>query len=501
MHLQLLKLPSELVVAIAEKAALSDVLQLRRACKALAKICEFPLQHRKRKLYLHPKSVLYAIDLLSDTTWSKYVEEIVLLGNSTSRMRTREPSGTQLPDFRLDYHPWSQFPPTAEGEREMTYSELTHAELNTFEENYASLVEGLARLPKLKTIRYAAKVIDPGFCAVSESTVLEHARSRDTWQLHFGNEGQPRMHLALHTVWWSDAQVFVALADKLRNQLVFMDILQPMPAIKQHRDRDIRGPSILRQQALYRKITFGSNLTKLKIVAPGMQGWNNFLKNLSMSMPGLQALEVVLTSTMDEQSMRFRQTLDLPSTNFAVVWEEDSNRRSRFNLTDFAVGSQSTLRFLSLSGQSSFPYPISTNSILPFLRHHKCSLEHMTLNNIVFYHASANGLMEGNAGAVTIGAGMRTFFEVIRDELDLKSAHVQVDRIGCDEKCRFDTEAAHDAACSAYPAADSWVNVKELDDLAAEMKVELRDDSWDFGQVVLRPSTTKAGGSGAHSAS
>lgn len=313
MALQLLKLPSELVVAIAEKAELSDVLRLRLTCKALAKICEFPLQDRKRKLYLHPKSVLYAIDLLSDVTWSNDIVEIVLLGNSTSRMRTREPSGTQLPDFRLDYHPWSQFPPTANGERDMTYSELTHAELNTFEDNYAPLVEGLANLPKLKTIRYSGRLIDPGFCAVSESTVLEHARSRDTWQLSFGNEGQPRMHLALHTVWWSDAQVFVALTDRLRDKLVFMDILQPMPAIKQHRDRDIRGPSVLRQQALYRKITFGSNLTKLKIVAPGMQGWNGFLRNLSTSMPGLLALEVVLTSTMDEQSMRFRQTLDLPS--------------------------------------------------------------------------------------------------------------------------------------------------------------------------------------------
>lgn len=109
--------------------------------------------------------------------------------------------------------------------------------------------------------------------------------------------------------------------------------------------------------------------------------------------------------------------------------------------------------------------------------------------------------MEGDAGVVTIGAGMRTFLEFVRDELDLKSAHVYIDRIGCDEKCKFDTEAAHNAACGAYPAADSWVDVKELDDLAAEMKVELRDDSWDFGEVVLRPSISKAKGSGAHSVS
>ena len=70
-----------------------------------------------------------------------------------------------------------------------------------------------------------------------------------------------------------------------------------------------------------------------------------------------------------------------------------------------------------------------------------------------------------------------------------------------DERCRFDTEAAHNAACGAYPAADSWVDVKELDDLAAEMKVELRDDSWDFGEVVLRPSTSQTDGFGARAAS
>ncbi|EME76880.1 uncharacterized protein MYCFIDRAFT_200889 [Pseudocercospora fijiensis CIRAD86] len=84
---------------------------------------------------------------------------------------------------------------------------------------------------------------------------------------------------------------------------------------------------------------------------------------------------------------------------------------------------------------------------------------------------------EGSPSVVTIGAGMRTLLECIRDELDLKSAQIYVDRIGCNEKCRFDTEAAYNVACGVYPAVTSWVDVKELDDLAADMEVELRDGS------------------------
>lgn len=90
-------------------------------------------------------------------------------------------------------------------------------------------------------------------------------------------------------------------------------------------------------------------------------------------------------------------------------------------------------------------------------------MKDLSFQNVVFYHASASGLMDGHADFVSSGAGMRTVIEVVRDELQLDSAQIAVPRLGCDEKCRLDTGGQHNAAHGAYPASDAWANVEELD--------------------------------------
>ena len=49
-------------------------------------------------------------------------------------------------------------------EREVGYEDLKQAEMNSFGGNYAVLVEGLAKLPKVKTLRYwgSTTTIGPG---------------------------------------------------------------------------------------------------------------------------------------------------------------------------------------------------------------------------------------------------------------------------------------------------------------------------------------------------
>ncbi|EME41444.1 hypothetical protein DOTSEDRAFT_26612 [Dothistroma septosporum NZE10] len=116
-------------------------------------------------------------------------------------------SNAQGPDWRLNLHTWSQFPPIADGtERGLTYQELVDFEDNPFEQNYSSLLEGLTRLTNVHILRYAGNDdTEPGFCHVSCSTAMKHSKQRVHWQSCFGGEGQPPLPAALRTQWWSDA--------------------------------------------------------------------------------------------------------------------------------------------------------------------------------------------------------------------------------------------------------------------------------------------------------
>lgn len=288
MAFRLLDLADELILAIAQTTPMSDLLRLRLTCRALDEICDFPLKDRRHRLYLHPRSLYYAIDVCSVPKWSEDITEIVILGNSESTMTSRE--SHQFPDCVLDYHPWSQFPPTKDGERVLEYNELVDAQNNDFRQNYAALFEALEKLPRLRTISYAGSAVEPGFCSVTQSTIMAHAKQKDLWRNSFGNSGQPQMRAALRTVWWSDVEVFTHLLALIPHKFTHVNVCQPMPSVRDAGYRPGRGidsPTVMDSF---------SGVISVRYTAPGPQGWSAYVDKLLHSMPDLQSLHVDIVS-------------------------------------------------------------------------------------------------------------------------------------------------------------------------------------------------------------
>lgn len=310
MPLQILDLAEELILAIAQTTPISDLLRLRLTCKSMYDICNFPLVDRRHRLYLHPRSLYYAMDVCLVPKWSEDITEIVILGNSASTMTTREPH--QFPDCRLDYRPWSQMPPTADGERMLEYSELVAAEFNSFEQNYAPLIDALGKLPQLRAIKYAGKATEPGFCSVTPDTVMAHAKQRDLWRNSFGNPDQPQMRMALRTIWWSDAEVFNGLLASFPTKFVQVNVEQPMPAVKSLGHRSDFGPTLKQAPSF-------SGVTTVRYTAPGPEGWLAFVRKLLLDMPSLHSLQVDIKSARYERLL----TPETAHVGSGPPWEED----------------------------------------------------------------------------------------------------------------------------------------------------------------------------------
>lgn len=345
MSFRLLDLAEELVLAIAQTTPLSDLLQLRLTCKTLYEICDFPLKERRHRLYLHPRSLHYAIDVCSVPRWSKDIMEIVILGNSEPSMTSRE--SHQFPDCLLDYHPWSQFPPTKDGERVLTHSELVEAEPNDFWQNYAVLIDALKSLPRLQTIRYAGSAVEPGYCSVSSATIMAHAKKKDLWRNSFGNSGQPQMRAALRTIWWSDAEIFTYLLARIPQTFTHVDIQQPMPALRDNGYRLGRGLNSIWS------IKDFSSVTSVTYTAPGPTGWAWYVTSLLEDLPALRSLRVDVVSSSHERLLSTASSHEAASQ----AWEEEIDLS--WNPSPiFCPRNSPNLQKITVRGSSKTPYTV-----------------------------------------------------------------------------------------------------------------------------------------------
>lgn len=372
MPVHLLDLADELILAIAQTAPISDLLRLRLTCQKLYNICDFPLKERRHRLYLHPRSLYYAIDVCNVPEWSKDITEIVILGSSESSMITR--GSHQFPDCRLDYHPWSQFPPTVDGERFLQYSELVAAEFNSFEQNYTTLIAAIEKLPRLRTIRYAGRAVEPGFCSISTGTIVAHAKMKDLWRNSFGNDDQPQMRFALRTVWWSDAEVFYNLLACFPRTFTQVIIQQPMPAVKSVGYRSDFGPTLKQVRTL-------PSVESVRYTAPGPQGWTDFVKRLLQDMPALKTLQV------DVRSFSYEKLLvsERMQVGESPPWEEDIDLS--WNPSPVICPGQSpNLQTITVRGPADTPYSVVADHLATALEsytedHCKLSLANSVAGN------------------------------------------------------------------------------------------------------------------------
>jgi hypothetical protein len=433
-------LADELVLAITDSLDVSDVLRLRATCKKLADVCDGPLQSRRHRLYLHPFSIYHAIQVCSHPSWSQDIAEIVILGNSEPTMETREV--IHFPDFLLDYHPWSQFPPTSEGERRLDYDELVAAQSNTFEGNYATFIEGLERLPQLRTISYAGSMTEPGFCGVSPASIVAHAKQRDLWRNSFGSDGQPQMRWALRTVWWSDAEVFTGIMAALPTKFQRVDIQQPMPAVKRYSTTQLDGSGTIgcRQDPAFRTSRLGDCVTSVSVSVPGPHGWKTFLRHLMSKMTCLQDLTINIISRIDEHSPPFSPN----STNrYRVLWEEETSRARRFDPTQLA--SSAPLQTLTIRSTSSFPYSLRASEVLPFLKQFTRTLRKVEFSNIILYSTE-----DTDQGPIGIRQATKDVVRQMRNMPMLEDARLEIPRPGCAPGCSSNMTSRHLAQCFVW---------------------------------------------------
>jgi hypothetical protein len=435
------ELADELILAIINCLDEIDVLRLRLVCKKLSSIADGPLQSRRHRLYLHPLSIYHAIQVCTDPAWSKDIDEIVILGNSEPSMQTREV--IHFPDFLLDYHPWSQYPPTADGERVLDYDKLVEAQSNTFEQNYADLVRGLEKLPALRSIRYAGAVTEPGFCGVLSTSITSHAKRRDLWRYSFGNEGQPPMRWALRTVWWSDADVLTGIMAALPTKFAHVDIQQPMPAVKRYSNTllDATGTVGCRQDPAFRTSRLGDCVTSISVPVPGQHGWKTFLRHLMSDMVNLQDLTINIISRIDEHSSPFSQRLT--ANRHQILWEEELSRARRFDPARLA--SSAPLQSLTIRSSSSFPYSLFGNDVLHFVKQFTNTLRKLDFSNIILYCTE-----DPDQGPIGVRQPTKNIVEHLKTFPNLDSARIAIPRPTCAPGCSSERTDQHLAQCFVW---------------------------------------------------
>ncbi|CAK3914677.1 hypothetical protein AC579_6465 [Lecanosticta acicola] len=436
MGLRFLDLPSELLIAITERADLKDALNIRLTSRTLAKVNDFLLKDRQERLYLHPRSLAWAIDFCHNEgadKWRDQVKEIVIIGQSTPDMRTRD-MGPGLGvhgmlDFKLDFHVWDQWPPdpnvVSDGkrvvrQRDVVYQDLIDSEFHSFSENYATLLRGLANLPMVNTIRYAGSTREfgPGFCGATDESVYGRAMERQHWQACFGNEGQPKMHWALRTVWWSDAHVFTGiLSSKLLQERVrTVDIRQPFPAVRRYNQGDITGAPTITQEALYVP-NLGPCIKELSFVVPGGDGWVAWLMHLAKNMRALEDLRIQFASSLAKNALRpvhGHETLPRET-----MWEEDSTQHPRRFLVLFGKvldRSKPRLRRVTIRPVTSAILSCDPKGLFALLDGSKSSLRQIVIENIIFFPETIV-----YPAAEDVRDGLRHALKFLRDEVQLDS--------------------------------------------------------------------------------
>ena len=198
-------LPEELLLLIAEAADQNDICSLRLTNKTLARVGATALQNKLQCLYLHPSqdSLALAVEVCNNTYRNKNITKITILGRWIGKTEH-------------NYH----WPPSYLA---ATQGHLFGGAINSFVrqklgyysgrfvEAYDELLQALRKLPALRTVAYAPRAGEPGFCRLSSKSIGRLARERkccrEFWTAgHAANESTFR---------FTDAEAFFGILGSL----------------------------------------------------------------------------------------------------------------------------------------------------------------------------------------------------------------------------------------------------------------------------------------------
>jgi hypothetical protein len=157
----ILEFPDEIILAIVERAGVSEILRLRESGRLFAPACVSAMRTRLKTLYIHParSSVERAQEICKSDLGSE-IEEVCFVNKiHWTEMRARRQSGKDL------VHTWPSY---EQNEKKQT--------LNLdFLDHHSELLYALASLPKLRALLFKDKCDQPGFNMVSEQKIHDWA--------------------------------------------------------------------------------------------------------------------------------------------------------------------------------------------------------------------------------------------------------------------------------------------------------------------------------------
>ncbi|KAK3703809.1 hypothetical protein LTR37_014255 [Vermiconidia calcicola] len=196
-------LAHETLLQIVKDVPTKDILSLRLTCRHVAPVCSTILQERVKTLYIHPSnaSLKHALEICEHPIFSKYIEEVILLGKPMWREVEKAYPGMRsgadedcyyqsLPEYFSRYKPWPLWYSDQKGDEKIKadpylydLATLDPKELSStglfIEDTYINLIDALAGLPHLHKLGFADHVAESrrgiSFNQTRQATIDAHA--------------------------------------------------------------------------------------------------------------------------------------------------------------------------------------------------------------------------------------------------------------------------------------------------------------------------------------
>ncbi|KAK3724089.1 hypothetical protein LTR37_001211 [Vermiconidia calcicola] len=196
-------LAHETLLQIVKDVPTKDILSLRLTCRHVAPVCSTILQERAKTLYIHPSdaSLKHALEICAHPIFSRYIEEVILLGKPTWREVEKAYPGMRsgadedcyyqsLPEYFSRYKPWPLWYSDQKGDEKIKadpylydLATLDPTELSSIglfiDDTYINLLDALAKLPHLHKLGFADHVAESrrgiSFNQTRQATIDAHA--------------------------------------------------------------------------------------------------------------------------------------------------------------------------------------------------------------------------------------------------------------------------------------------------------------------------------------
>jgi hypothetical protein len=157
----ILEFPDEIILAIVERAGVSEILRLRESGRMFAPACVSAMRTRLKTLYIHPaRSSMKRAEEICKSDLSSEIEQVCFVNKiHWTEMRARRQCEKDL------VHTWPSF-----------QHHKKQQKLNLgFLDHHSDLLSALTSLPKLKALLFKDKCDEPGFNMVSEQNIHDWA--------------------------------------------------------------------------------------------------------------------------------------------------------------------------------------------------------------------------------------------------------------------------------------------------------------------------------------